>query len=91
MRLDWRGKPLRRDAMTLERALALADSMRATRRARGGKHGDPRYDTHRAMETLAKAVRQWRPRRLVVRDVTKALGRLDPSDGPLAAIMRRRR
>lgn len=59
-RVDWRGRPLRISDMTLDKALRLADSMKATRVARGGKAGEHHYDIHRALERLAKEVRTLR-------------------------------
>ena len=59
-RVDWRGHPLRISDMTLDKALAKADEMKATRVARGGKAGEHHYDIHRALERLAKEIRHLR-------------------------------
>lgn len=60
---DWRGQVVRRSPVTVAQALALADAMRRTRRARGGKAGDSHYGLHRAMERLAREVRRLRAAR----------------------------
>ena len=59
-RVDWRGRALRTARITLPEALAVADRHRAVRIARGGKADDRRYDIHRALERLARAVRATR-------------------------------
>lgn len=93
-RKDWRGQPLRRGGMTLAKAISLADSMRRTRLARGGKAGEHHYDTHRAMERLAREVRklrQYAPRKIVFVDSTPMLQALKPTDGPLTSLLFGRR